>query len=167
MTPCEERARDHTTCSEVLQPVGRPAAFGCGPERTTCGYNRTSGEAGSRKGRRIGAPRHDLGAPLRRRSEGGDFPESAALDGHTGQARLRTHGGWMNYSRDDVSAAIAAMEKFRRPDDDSEIGAALVVVGLSAERAEREARIRDDLIRVAYDSGASLRQLAEVSGLGR
>jgi len=48
----------------------------------------------------------------------------------------------MNYSRDDV-------------------------VGLSAERAEREARIRDDLIRVAYDSGASLRQLAEVSGLGR
>jgi len=24
----------------------------------------------------------------------------------------------MNYSRDDVSAAIAAMEKFRRPDDD-------------------------------------------------
>ena len=73
----------------------------------------------------------------------------------------------MNYSRDDVSAAIAAMEKFMRPDDDSEIGAALVVVGLSAERAEREARIRDDLIRVAYDSGASLRQLAEVSGLGR
>ena len=25
MTPCEERAREHTTCSEVLQPVGRPA----------------------------------------------------------------------------------------------------------------------------------------------
>jgi hypothetical protein len=46
-------------------------------------------------------------------------------------------------------------------------GAALVVVGLSAERAAKEARIRDDMIRVADRAGASIRQLADVSGLGR
>jgi hypothetical protein len=46
-------------------------------------------------------------------------------------------------------------------------GAALVVVGLSAERVAKEVGIRDDMIRVAHRSGASIRQLAEVSGLGR
>jgi hypothetical protein len=40
-------------------------------------------------------------------------------------------------------------------------------VGLSAERAAKEAQIRDNMIRVAHRAGASLRQLAEVSGLGR
>ena len=44
---------------------------------------------------------------------------------------------------------------------------ALVVVRLSVDRAAKEERIRDDMIRVAYRSGASIRQLAEVSGLGR
>ena len=72
----------------------------------------------------------------------------------------------MSYSDAQVSAATAAMEKYRG-DDDGEVGAALVVVGLSAERAAREAEIRDDMIRVAHHAGASLRQLAEVSGLGR
>jgi lambda repressor-like predicted transcriptional regulator len=72
----------------------------------------------------------------------------------------------MSYSDAQVSAAAAAMEKYRG-DDDGEIGAALVVVGLSAERAAREAGIRDDMIRLAHHAGASLRQLAEVSGLGR
>jgi hypothetical protein len=47
------------------------------------------------------------------------------------------------------------------------VGAALVVVGLSAERAAREVEIRDNMIRVAHRAGASLRQLAEASGLGR
>jgi lambda repressor-like predicted transcriptional regulator len=42
-----------------------------------------------------------------------------------------------------------------------------VVVGLSAERAAKESQIRDDMIRVAHRAGASLRQLAEVSGLDR
>ncbi len=37
----------------------------------------------------------------------------------------------------------------------------------SAARAAREAEIRDDMIRVAHNAGASLRQLADVSGLGR
>lgn len=48
-----------------------------------------------------------------------------------------------------------------------EVGAALAVVGLSAERAAKEAPIRDEMIRVAHRAGASLRQLAEVSGLDR
>jgi endonuclease III len=72
----------------------------------------------------------------------------------------------MSYTDADVSAATAAMEKYRE-DDEGEVGAALVVVGLSAERAAREVEVRDDMIRVAHGVGASLRQLAEVSGLGR
>jgi hypothetical protein len=58
------------------------------------------------------------------------------------------------------------MEKYTSGAE-GEIGAALVVVGLSAERAAKESRIRDDMIRVAHSSGASIRQLADASGLGR
>jgi len=72
----------------------------------------------------------------------------------------------MSYTDAQVSAAIAAMDKYRGGDS-GEVGAALVVVGLSAERAAKEAQIRDDVIRVAHRAGASLRQLAEVSGLDR
>jgi hypothetical protein len=72
----------------------------------------------------------------------------------------------MSYSDAEVSAATAAMQKYRG-DDAGEVGAALVVVGLSAERAAREVEIRDNMIRVAHRAGASLRQLAEASGLGR
>lgn len=72
----------------------------------------------------------------------------------------------MSYAAADVSSAVRAMEKYRGSDE-GEVGAALVVVGLSAERADKEAQIRDDMIRVAHRAGASLRQLAEVSGLGR
>jgi hypothetical protein len=72
----------------------------------------------------------------------------------------------MSYTDAQVAAATAAMEKYRSGHH-GELGAALVVVGLSAERAAKEAEIRDDMIRVAYRVGASLRHLAEVSGLGR
>ena len=72
----------------------------------------------------------------------------------------------MSYTEAQVAAAKAAMEKYREGED-GEVGIALVVVGLSAERAAKESKIRDDLIRVAHQSGASIRQLAEVSGLGR
>ena len=72
----------------------------------------------------------------------------------------------MSYTDAQVSAAIAAMEKYRGGEN-GEVGAALVVVGLSAERAAKEAKIRDDMIRVEHRAGASLRQLAEVSGLDR
>jgi hypothetical protein len=72
----------------------------------------------------------------------------------------------MRYSESDVDAATMAMEKYRI-DEDAEVSAALVVVGLCAERAAKEAQLRDEMIRVAHKAGASLRQLAEVSGLGR
>jgi MoxR-like ATPase len=72
----------------------------------------------------------------------------------------------MSYSDAEISAATIAMQKYRG-DEPGEVGAALVVVGLSAERAAREAEIRDDMMRVAHRAGASLRQLSEVSGLGR
>ena len=66
----------------------------------------------------------------------------------------------------DVAAARDAMGEYRG-EAEGEIAAALAVVGLSAERAYQEAEIRDDMIRVAHQSGVSLHQLAEVSGLGR
>ena len=72
----------------------------------------------------------------------------------------------MSYTSADVHAATTAMDKYRGGDE-GEAGSALVVVGLSAERVEKEAAIRDDMIRVAHRAGASIRQLAEVSGLGR
>ena len=72
----------------------------------------------------------------------------------------------MSYTDADVSAAIAGMDKYRTGTD-YEVGAALAVVGLSAERARKESAIRDDMIRTAHRVGASLRQIAEASGLGR
>ena len=48
-----------------------------------------------------------------------------------------------------------------------EVGAALAVVGLSSERAHKEIAIRDDMIRTAHRVGASLRQIADASGIGR
>lgn len=72
----------------------------------------------------------------------------------------------MSYTDSEVSAALAAIDTYR-DGDTGEVGAALAVVGLSAERAAKEARVRDDMIRVAHRCGASLRQLAEVSGLDR
>jgi hypothetical protein len=72
----------------------------------------------------------------------------------------------MRYSDAEVFAATSAMDNYRNGAE-GEAGSALVVVGLSAERAAREARIRDDMIRMAHRAGASIRQLADVSGLGR
>ena len=72
----------------------------------------------------------------------------------------------MSYAEAEVTAALTSMDKYRGGAD-GEVGAALVVVGLSADRAATEIAIRDDMIRVAHRAGASLRQLAEVSGLGR
>lgn len=72
----------------------------------------------------------------------------------------------MSYTEGQVAGATAAMEKYR-VGQDGEVGAALAVVGLSAERVAKESAVRDDMIRVAHRAGASIRQLAEVSGLGR
>ena len=72
----------------------------------------------------------------------------------------------MSYTDADVSAAIAGMDKYRSGLD-YEVGAALAVVGLSSERAHKEIAIRDDMIRTAHRVGASLRQIADASGIGR
>ncbi len=72
----------------------------------------------------------------------------------------------MSYTEAQVAAALASMDKYRGGET-GELGAALAVVGLSAERVAKETAIRDDMIRVARRAGASLRQLAEVSGLDR
>lgn len=72
----------------------------------------------------------------------------------------------MSYADEQAAVAIAAMDKYRG-DATGEIGAALVVVGLSAERAAKEASVRDEMIRVAHRAGASLRQISEVCGLDR
>jgi len=72
----------------------------------------------------------------------------------------------VSYSETEVLAAVGRMEKYRAGQD-GEIGAALAVVGLSSERVDKEAAVRDDMIRVAHSVGASLRQIAEVSGLNR
>jgi hypothetical protein len=72
----------------------------------------------------------------------------------------------VSYSDVEVSTATAAMDKYRGGEG-GEAGAALVVVGLSAARAAKESVFRDDMIRVAHRAGVSIRQLADVSGLGR
>jgi len=72
----------------------------------------------------------------------------------------------VSYSEVEASAATAAMDKYRGGES-GEAGAALVVVGLSAARASRESQFRNDMIRVAHRAGVSIRQLADVSGLGR
>ncbi len=72
----------------------------------------------------------------------------------------------MTYTAAQLAAATAAIDKYRSGEE-GEVGAALAVVGFSAERAAREVALRDDMIRVAHRAGASLRQLAEVSGLNR
>jgi hypothetical protein len=58
------------------------------------------------------------------------------------------------------------MDKYRSGEE-GEADSAPVVVGLSAERAAKEVRVRDDMTRVAHRAGASIRQLADVSALGR
>ncbi len=72
----------------------------------------------------------------------------------------------MSSSDVEVLAATAAMDKYR-VGAQGEAGAALVVVGLSAARAAKQSRFRDDMIRVAHRAGVSIRQLADASGLGR
>jgi hypothetical protein len=72
----------------------------------------------------------------------------------------------MSYSNDEVSRVVKTMDKYRA-NDQGEVGAALVVVGLSAERAAKEKQMRDDMIVVAHRTGASIRQLADATGLDR
>jgi hypothetical protein len=72
----------------------------------------------------------------------------------------------VTYTDEDVVAVEKALSAYRAGSYD-EIGIALAIVGLSSERAANEVRIRDSLIRVAHRAGASLRQIADASGLNR
>lgn len=72
----------------------------------------------------------------------------------------------MTYSESEVAEVRALMDK-HRAGVEGEVGKALTVVGVCSERVAKEAAFRDDMIRVAHRSGASLRQLAEASGLNR
>jgi hypothetical protein len=72
----------------------------------------------------------------------------------------------MSYSDAEVFAATSAMDKYRGGEE-GEAGSALVVVGLSAERAAKGSGDPRRHDRVAHRAGASIRQLADVSGLGR
>jgi hypothetical protein len=82
------------------------------------------------------------------------------------QAQPGARGGAITYDESEVFEAMSLMGKYRAGQG-GEVGGALVVVGLSSERVEKEATIRDNMIRVAHRCGASFRQLAAVSGLGR
>jgi hypothetical protein len=51
----------------------------------------------------------------------------------------------VSYTDGQVAAVAAAIDKYRGGHD-GEVGAALAVVGLSAERVAKEADVRDDMI---------------------
>ena len=64
-----------------------------------------------------------------------------------------------------ADAALAELTAVR-PSDDA-VGAAVAAAALLAERAAQEASDRDRVIRIAKREGATLRALAEATGLSR
>jgi hypothetical protein len=64
-----------------------------------------------------------------------------------------------------AEAALSELSALR-PSDDS-IGAAVAAAALLAQRVAREVSDRDRVIRIARREGASLRSLAEATGLSR
>lgn len=64
-----------------------------------------------------------------------------------------------------ADAALSELSAVR-PSDDA-IGAAVAAAALLAERAAHEASDRDRVIRIAKREGATLRALAEATGLSR
>ncbi len=64
-----------------------------------------------------------------------------------------------------ADAAFAELSA-ARPRDDA-VGAAIAAASLLAERAAREIMDRDRVIRIAKQEGASLRALAQATGLSR
>jgi len=67
---------------------------------------------------------------------------------------------------DRVADAALAELTAARPSDDA-IGAAIAAAALLAERAASEISDRDRVIRIAKREGATLRALAEATGLSR
>jgi hypothetical protein len=64
-----------------------------------------------------------------------------------------------------ANAALSELSAVRPSDD--EVGAAVAAAALLAERAAQEISDRDRVIRIAKREGASLRALAEATGLSR
>lgn len=64
-----------------------------------------------------------------------------------------------------ADAALAELSAVR-PSNDS-VGAAVAAAALLADRAAREVSDRDRVIRIARREGATLRTLAEATGLSR
>ena len=64
-----------------------------------------------------------------------------------------------------ADAALAELTPVR-PSDDA-VGAAIAAAALLAERAAQEISDRDRVIRIAKREGATLRALAEATGLSR
>jgi len=64
-----------------------------------------------------------------------------------------------------ADAALAALAAVR-PSDNA-VGAAVAAAALLAERAAQEISDRDRVIRIAKREGATLRALAEATGLSR
>lgn len=69
-------------------------------------------------------------------------------------------------ARDRIADAALAELTAVRPSDDA-IGAAVAAAALLAERAAQEISDRDRVIRIAKREGATLRALAEATGLSR
>ncbi|MDQ3146381.1 MAG: hypothetical protein M3R01_05535, partial [Actinomycetota bacterium] len=67
---------------------------------------------------------------------------------------------------DRIADAAVAELSAARPSDDA-VGAAVAAAGLLAERAAQEVSDRDRVIRIAKREGATLRALAEATGLSR
>ena len=65
-----------------------------------------------------------------------------------------------------IADAVLAELTGARPSDDA-VGAAIAAAALLAERAAQEMSDRDRVIRIAKREGATLRALAEATGLSR
>ena len=69
-------------------------------------------------------------------------------------------------TRDRIAdAALAELSAVRRSND--AVGAAVAAAALLADRAARETSDRDRVIRIAKREGATLRALADATGLSR
>lgn len=69
-------------------------------------------------------------------------------------------------ARDQIADAAVSELSAARPSDDA-VGAAVAAAALFAERAAHEISDRDRVIRIAKREGATLRALAEATGLSR
>ena len=67
---------------------------------------------------------------------------------------------------DRLADTVLAELKSVRPSDDA-VGAAVAAAALLAQRAAQETSERDRVIRIAKREGATLRALAEATGLSR